>query len=401
MRRTNVFKLKPTPQQREELLNRLRHTSLLFNEANYQKRQAFFNGERIPSQFSQCKSLKTSENWKAIGTGSSQELMAKVSESWRSYSALKRKGVRKKDGTAISPPRYWKDRWTKEPELKSLYCRNDCYSIRGRKLRLPKGLSIMLAGTRKWEGKQGRLEIRHTPQGFYAYQAIEAKDVLQKPHGKSMSIDLGCKNLIAASTEKGKTLLFSGRGLLSDCVYIEKKLAKAKSKLPEGKRTSRRVGSLHRKRRLRQRHAYQSAAKTLVEFAKKEGINRLYIGDITKIAEAPRLNRQANQTTHNFWNYGQLLHSINNKAEEAGIGVELVEESYSSRTCPKCGDARKGNRRSRGMFRCKYCGYTNNADIVGAINIGRKVSGRRNLTSSGEKTLPLLYLWSGNSWKQT
>ena len=50
MQRTNIFKLKPTQKQEEDLLNRIEHTSLLFNEANYQRRQALETAKSILMQ---------------------------------------------------------------------------------------------------------------------------------------------------------------------------------------------------------------------------------------------------------------------------------------------------------------------------------------------------------------
>ena len=41
----------------------------------------------------------------------------------------------------------------------------------------------------------------------------------------------------------------------------------------------------------------------------------------------------------------------------------------TSRTCPACGHIAKENRRKQALFLCVDCGYENNADVVGAINI--------------------------------
>jgi len=42
-----------------------------------------------------------------------------------------------------------------------------------------------------------------------------------------------------------------------------------------------------------------------------------------------------------------------------------------SRTCPECGYVSKDNRQTQADFACVSCGYKNNADIVGAINVLR------------------------------
>jgi putative transposase len=49
--------------------------------------------------------------------------------------------------------------------------------------------------------------------------------------------------------------------------------------------------------------------------------------------------------------------------------VIAVPAQYTSQTCPCCGHVSKDNRQTQAHFECVECGYTNNADIVGALNI--------------------------------
>jgi len=46
-----------------------------------------------------------------------------------------------------------------------------------------------------------------------------------------------------------------------------------------------------------------------------------------------------------------------------------VPPQNTSRTCPCCGYIAKENRKTQSDFECVDCGYTENADVVGAINI--------------------------------
>ena len=48
-----------------------------------------------------------------------------------------------------------------------------------------------------------------------------------------------------------------------------------------------------------------------------------------------------------------------------------VQPQNTSRTCPCCGYTAKENRKTQADFKCAECGYQNNADAVGAINILR------------------------------
>ncbi|MBI2293188.1 MAG: transposase [Betaproteobacteria bacterium] len=52
-----------------------------------------------------------------------------------------------------------------------------------------------------------------------------------------------------------------------------------------------------------------------------------------------------------------------------GGAVLTVLPRNTSRTCPACGHVAKENRRTQAQFKCVDCGYENNADLVGAINV--------------------------------
>ena len=52
-----------------------------------------------------------------------------------------------------------------------------------------------------------------------------------------------------------------------------------------------------------------------------------------------------------------------------GGDVLAVPARNTSRTCPACGHVSADNRQTQARFACVECGYENNADLVGAINI--------------------------------
>jgi putative transposase len=54
-----------------------------------------------------------------------------------------------------------------------------------------------------------------------------------------------------------------------------------------------------------------------------------------------------------------------------GGWLVAVPPQNTSRTCPCCGHVSKDNRQTQAKFECVECGYENNADLVGAINVLR------------------------------
>jgi putative transposase len=70
-------------------------------------------------------------------------------------------------------------------------------------------------------------------------------------------------------------------------------------------------------------------------------------------------------------------------------GVFLaVSPQNTSRTCPQCGYVSGENRQTQADFACVECGYSENADLVGAINILRAGHARLACEVSGEAMPP-------------
>jgi len=58
-----------------------------------------------------------------------------------------------------------------------------------------------------------------------------------------------------------------------------------------------------------------------------------------------------------------------NKLPWRGGKVVTISPQYISQTCPQCDHVSSGNRKTQQVFRCIVCGYTENADLVAAMNI--------------------------------
>jgi putative transposase len=63
--------------------------------------------------------------------------------------------------------------------------------------------------------------------------------------------------------------------------------------------------------------------------------------------------------------------------------VLAVSPRNTSRTCPCCGHVSAENRQTQARFACVECGYENNADLVGAINVLRAGHARLACQASG------------------
>ncbi len=67
--------------------------------------------------------------------------------------------------------------------------------------------------------------------------------------------------------------------------------------------------------------------------------------------------------------WGEFRRQLEYKLVWNGGTLLAVPPHNTSRTCPACGHVSKDNRLTQAQFLCVDCGYKNNADVVGAINV--------------------------------
>lgn len=68
------------------------------------------------------------------------------------------------------------------------------------------------------------------------------------------------------------------------------------------------------------------------------------------------------------WTYRRVLTRIGHKAQENRVRLVAVPPEYTSQTCPVCSTVSKNNRKGENFF-CVCCGYTADADHVGAQTV--------------------------------
>ena len=92
--------------------------------------------------------------------------------------------------------------------------------------------------------------------------------------------------------------------------------------------------------------------------------------DIRKRATIKR-KTETSRRIHS-WSFAQLKSFIVYKAEERGCTVAVVDPRHTSQTCSRCGHQARNNRRSRGRFVCRMCGFELHADLNASRNIAAK-----------------------------
>jgi len=191
-------------------------------------------------------------------------------------------------------------------------------------------------------------------------------EVEQREETKVMGVDLGLKYIAVASVGT-KSLFFKG----NQCAFIRRRYAALRRKLGKAKKLDaiRKIGD---KESRWMKDVNHKISRQIINFAIANGVGLIRMEDLTDIRNRAKSKKEAGRNLHS-WAYYQLKEMIKYKAEMAGIRFELVKPDYTSQTC-KCGYRDRANRNGIN-FKCRKCGYTIHADLNGAINIAKAISG--------------------------
>jgi putative transposase len=209
------------------------------------------------------------------------------------------------------------------------------------------------------------------------YEAIATYEQAQASTSqgeKVTGIDLGEVHM-AVSNDGAETHILNGRLLRSKVQYRNKLQATLNSRI-DGRMKQ---GSKRRKRLIRSKNQIKEIehqqTTRLITTLHQAGVRTLVIGDVRDLRHKSDVGSKNNQKIHQ-WSHGSVRFKLTYKAELRGMQVALQEESYTSRTCPRCGHRRKSKVSGR-VFHCtnKQCGFTWHRDAVGAINIRQKYLG--------------------------
>jgi len=99
----------------------------------------------------------------------------------------------------------------------------------------------------------------------------------------------------------------------------------------------------------------------------------IVVENLTDIRKRVKGKRQTHtQRRIHAWSFAQLKGFIAYKAEERGCMVVAVDPRHTSQACSRCGHTARNNRRTRGQFHCRTCGFELHADLNASRNIAAK-----------------------------
>lgn len=373
MKQTIKYKLNPTREQEEHLHNLCSIATRLYNTDNYQRINAWKETGKIPSVYTQKKLLKDNVWFKLLPSQTAQEVSFNLQRNYNSWFKL-----RKKDKTA-NPPRFRKKEMLSPITFYQQFkITNDKIKLSvSRKYKEERGIKSIEIGFDLWKENKGTAkmcQIIFNKGEWFAHVIYEIAEPDIKLNDKVMAVDLGIINTAVTRDNQGNSTIHSGKGVLSVQHYFNSRKARVQGKLNKQfpkRHKSKCLNNLNLKQKRQINQMLHTISKNIIEEAKKKDVKTIVVGDITDIRKDKHFRKVTSQKLHS-WSFSKLTQQIEYKAIQSGIRFVRVNEKDTSKTCSFCGNIRKSNRITRGMYKCKYCWRVQNADMNGAGNILKK-----------------------------
>lgn len=207
--------------------------------------------------------------------------------------------------------------------------------------------------------------IKSSNNCWYFYVSVTQKIAEPDHYNRVVGIDRGLNNIISFYDSDGYSENISGSDIQRVRGKYQRTRASLQKKQTKGaKRTLRRISGRENRYINDVNHCL---TKTLV---RKYGSNTLFVlEDLTDIRSSSNKGKTLNNEL-NSWAFYDLECKLKYKATCSGSTVIKVESAYTSQRCPICGNISKASRdRSKHLYTCKACGYTENDDVIAAMNL--------------------------------
>lgn len=352
-------------------------SGLLYNYVLYQVRQGIFSGKYLKEYDLSTKLGRENQfDFRNLPCGVSQQVVKQVFHNIKSWMKLK-KDYEKNPSKYDSRPKLPKYKKCKKQNM-LVFTTATC-RVKNGYIHFIKNI-VKPIKTNIGENKL--CQVRIIPQATcYVVEVIyEKKEIdLQLNKSNILSIDLGLNNLCTCISNVGvKPFIVNGRVIKSFNQWYNKTKAKRMSYIGD-KGASRYLRFLNNRRSFWIDDKIHKISRWIINFCINNNIGNIVIGLNKGWKQDIDLGKKNNQKFIEI-PFSKLIDKISYKGRLIGINVQTTEESYTSKvdhlafeTLEKH-DVYLGKRKKRGLFQSSVNKLLN-ADVNGAIGIGRKVFG--------------------------
>jgi len=189
--------------------------------------------------------------------------------------------------------------------------------------------------------------LRQENNNWFLLLTFEKETPPKKQKGKIIGIDIGIKKLMATSEKE-----FYGKEIELLMDKIQKK----------------KQGSKAFKRAIKERDYYVNKTAKELPLDSVKVIVMENIKNIKRNTKKEKRLRKEFRSKFQRWTYPKLFSRINQLCELNGVHFLVIDPAWTSQTCSDCGFVHKLSRNGE-IFKCRNCGYTQDADYNASLNI--------------------------------
>ena len=214
-------------------------------------------------------------------------------------------------------------------------------------------------------------------RGFELHVCLEVPQASEAPGSVQATVDLGEIHLAAVTTNTGKALIVTGRGIRSlkrqrsrQLGQLAKKQRRCQKHSHRWKKLQRAKNKLCRRAERRVRDLRHKATRKVIDFCIKNQVGTLFIGN----PHGCVIGTVAGTTTA-AWpsrEYGKDIDSLTHASTQARISCSTGSERGTSSRCPRCQHKHKPKGRT---WVCRNCGFAGHHDLVGSVNMHQDALG--------------------------
>ena len=218
------------------------------------------------------------------------------------------------------------------------------------------------------------------------YVSIQTEYEQETPvhSGSDIGIDMGIVRFATLSDGRYFEPINAFHSLKGRLVKLQKRLKRKTKGSNNWKKLVAKISKLHHRIANIRKNFLHQISNTISKNHATVYIEDLKVGNMSKSAKGTVENPGKNIRQKSGLNraildqaWYEFRRQLEYKLRWRGGQLIPVSPQYTSQCCPACGHTAKANRTTQALFACVQCGYTENADVVGAMNVlqrGRALS---------------------------
>lgn len=244
------------------------------------------------------------------------------------------------------------------------------------RLYLPKIGWVKYRNSRNVVGEIKNVTVSKKCGRFYVSIQTECEVEIPKHQGGEIGIDMGIARFVTLSNGEYFEPLNAFKTYKGKLTKLQRQLKNKVKFSKNWQKLQAKIAKLHHKIANCRRDFLHKISTTIsknhamiyVEDLKVSNMSKSAKGTIeqpgTNVAQKSCLNRAILDQS-----WSEFRRQLDYKSKWRGGVLVAIPPHNTSRICPCCGHTDKENRPTQAKFECVECGYTENADVVGAINI--------------------------------